>query len=81
MVEVKNIRDFLYTSSTEYEMRYYDETFDLDSIESVYYIIEPFSSVDGPAHTMLSFGFENGRYVTVSSEIRKEKAESFSPWW
>ncbi|MBT3852872.1 hypothetical protein HOF65_02505 [bacterium] len=27
---------------------------------------------------MLSFAFENGTYLTVSAEIRKEKGESFS---
>lgn len=79
-IEVKNIRDFEYRSVSDYTPKYYDETFDLDSIESVYYIIEPFSDFDGPAHTMLSFGFENGSYIVVSSEIRKEKWESFSPW-
>ena len=79
-VEVKNIRDFVYRAWNDYDAGYYDETFDLDSIESVYYIIEPFSQYDGPAHTMLSFWFNNGRYIVVSPETRKEKWESFSAW-
>ena len=34
----------------------------------------------GPAiaHTLISFGFEDGRHVVFSLEIRKERGESFS---
>jgi hypothetical protein len=32
----------------------------------------------GIAHTLVSFGFDDGRYLTFSVEIRKEKTESFS---
>jgi hypothetical protein len=35
--------------------------------------------VDGPAHTMVSFGFRDGRYLAISVEIRKEAGEQFSP--
>jgi len=34
----------------------------------------------GPAHTFLSFGFDDGQYLSISVEIRKEIGESFSPW-
>jgi len=78
-VNVKNIRDFQYRSTSDYDARYVSETYDLEKIESLYFVIEPFSSFDGPAHTMLSFGFSDGKYVSVSPEIRKEKGESFSP--
>ena len=77
-VNIKNIRNFNYSSETDYEVVYYNESYNLNEIESVYYIIEPFSDYDWPAHTMLSFAFENGTYLTVSAEIRKEKGESFS---
>ncbi len=72
-----NVRNFTYRSAADYTPGYYNRTYNLDEIESVYYIIEPFSEVDGPAHTMLSFGFSGGVFVTVSAEIRKEKGESF----
>lgn len=79
IVDIQNIRDFQYRSTTDYDPRYTSETYDLDKIESLYFVIEPFSTFDGPAHTMLSFGFSDGKYVSVSPEIRKEKGESFSP--
>lgn len=79
VVKIDNMRDFQYRSTSDYDVRYVAESYDLDSVDSLYFVIEPFSSFDGPAHTMLSFGFSDGRYVSVSPEIRKEKGESFAP--
>ncbi len=73
LVDVKNVRNFQYTTTTDFKPGYYNRTYNLDEIESIYYIIEPFSELDGPAHTMLSFGFSGGVFVTVSAEVRKEK--------
>jgi hypothetical protein len=78
IVEIRNIRDFVYSSEDDYQSRYYDKTFDLGSLESVDYIVEPFGSM-GAAHTFLSFGFADGSHVAISVEIRKEAGESFSP--
>lgn len=78
-VTVFNIRNFKYESVDQYTPAYYDRTFNLDELTSVDYIVEPFGSI-GAAHTFVSFGFENGDYVTISVEIRKEVGESFSPF-
>ena len=80
IVSVKNIRNFKYKSVDDYEVSYYDKNFNLDEIESLYYIIEPFSEIDWPAHTMLSFWFKWNKYITISAEIRKEVWENFSPF-
>lgn len=77
-VDVKNIRNFTYASTTEYSVAYYDKTFVLSELNSVDYIVEPFGSI-GAAHTFLSFGFEGGSHLAISIEIRKEVGESFSP--
>jgi len=77
-VKIFNIRNFSYTATDEYEIDYYDKTFNLNDVTSVDYIVEPFDGI-GAAHTFLSFGFNNEDYVAVSVEIRKEKGESFSP--
>ncbi len=77
-VAIKNIRNFSYTSTTDYTPSYYDAAFDLEKIKNVYFIVEPFSGYVGAAHTFLSFEFENDRFVSISVEIRKEKGESFS---
>ena len=38
----------------------------------------PFPFVRSLGHTMLSFGFDNGDYLAVSVEVRKEKGETYA---
>lgn len=79
-IAITNIRNINYRATDDYDVRYYDKTFDLEKIKSVWYVVEPFSGHGaGAAHTFVSFGFEGGDYVAISVEIRKEKGESFSP--
>ena len=78
-VHIRNIRNVEYRSTSDYDVRHYDASFDLDALDSVWYLVEHFQDVEGPAHTMVSFGFRDGRYVAISVEIRKEIGEQFSP--
>lgn len=79
-VTVHNIRNIEYRSTSDYDVGYYDKTFDINELQSVWFIVEPFSGHGaGAAHTFVSFGFEEGDYIAISVEIRKEKGESFSP--
>jgi hypothetical protein len=78
-VEIKNVRNALYRSTSDYDVHWEHRTYDLRKLESVWFVVEPFSDWRGPAHTFLSFGFGNNDYVAISVEIRKEKGESFSP--
>ncbi len=79
IVSIKNIRNIDYRSTKDYDVRYYDKSFDLNKLESVWYMVEPFAGHGaGAAHTLVSFGFAGGDYVSISVEIRKEKGESFS---
>lgn len=78
MVTVRNIRNCVYRSEEDYDVRHYDATFDLNELESVWYAVEPFGGFEGAAHTFLSFGFKGDRYLAVSVEIRKERGEVFS---
>ncbi len=77
-VSVKNIRDTVYTSRDEYEVRYYDWVFRVEDVVSVDFFVEELFSV-AVAHTFLSFGFVDGSHLMVSTEIRKEQWEEFSP--
>ena len=79
-VTVQNVRNFRYTSETDYIPDYYTKTYDLSKLKSVDYIVEPFGDFSGAAHTFLSFGFDGAKYVAISVEIRKKKGQSFSPW-
>ncbi len=78
-ITMKDIRNFRYKSTDSFEKWYYDSKYDVAQVTSVDYIIEPFGDIDGFAHTMLSFWFDDGKYISVSAEIRKEVWESFHP--
>ena len=80
-VQIENIRNHTWLSDTEFIAWYLTESYSLSELERVYYSITPFSDRDGPAHTMLSFTFEDGRHIVISAEIRKERWESFSILW
>jgi len=83
LVHIKNIRNNTYRYPLDFDVAYYDKTFDLNKLVSVDYMVEPFSGWRGLAHTLVSFGFENEdhqiEYVAISVEIRREKDENFSP--
>ncbi len=80
-VDVHNVRFARYRSAADYDVFWEDRSYDLDRLESAWFLVEPFErDWQGPAHTLLSFGFAGNNYLAVSAEIRKEKGESFSPW-
>jgi hypothetical protein len=79
-VFVHNVRNVHYRTTHDFDVRYEDRAYDLRRLESVWFIVEPFSGMKGPAHTFVSYGFADGQYVAISVEIRKEVGESFSPW-
>lgn len=78
-VTVHNIRDCRWRSSDDFVVSRYDQTFDLDKLQSVDFIVVPFNESPGLAHTMLSFGFDDGEHLATSIEIRKEQGEAFNP--
>jgi hypothetical protein len=77
MVTMDNVRNFAWRSDTDYTPRWETRRYDLDRIRSVDVALSYWS---GPAiaHTLVSFGFDDGRFLTFSIEIRKERGESFS---
>ena len=78
-VTVRNIRNCAYRSEQDFDVRYYDKTFDLGQLDSVYFIVVPFPETPRLAHTFVSFGFAGRDYLAVSAEVRKEKGQTYSP--
>lgn len=78
-VKIQNVRNAVYRSSADFDVHWETRNYDLSQVETLWFLVEPFSDWRGPAHTFLSFGFADGRYLSISVEIRKEKGESFSP--
>lgn len=79
VVNLYNVRNCQYVTADDYIVNYHDQTFRLDNIESVDFVMVPFNETPLLAHTMLSFGLKDDSRLAVSIEIRKEKEETFSP--
>lgn len=76
-VTIHNIRSADYRTETDYTVHHYDATYDLKKLRSVdNYLVYWGSPVI--AHTMMSFGFEDGRYLCFSIETRKRKGQNYS---
>jgi hypothetical protein len=76
-VAIHNVRNCDYRTETDYDVHYYDKTFDLDQLRTVDLYLVTWGSPH-IAHTMVSFGFTNGDYVCFSIETRMEKGEAYS---
>lgn len=76
-VTLHNIRNCDYRTETDFDVHYYDRTFDLDKILTADLFMVYWGS-PAMAHTIVSFGFEGGDQVCFSIETRKEKGEDYS---
>jgi hypothetical protein len=76
-VTLHNIRNCSYRTETDFDVRHYDKTLDLEQLRTVDLYMVYWGSPH-MAHTIVSFGFEGGDYVCFSIETRKEKGESYS---
>jgi hypothetical protein len=76
-VVLDNVRNFAWRSDEDHDARWERREYDLDQLRSADLILSYWM---GPmiAHTLVSFGFEDGRQLVFSLEIRKERGESFS---
>ncbi len=76
-VTLHNVRNFDWQSETVYTPRWETRSYDLSRLESADLILSYWM---GPhiAHTLVAFGFDDGRRLVFSLEIRKEKHEAFS---
>ncbi|RVU48470.1 DUF4105 domain-containing protein [Lujinxingia sediminis] len=79
-VTLRHVRDFRYDEEGEVEeARWYDATYNLDAMKQAYFILTTFGGVPGVAHVMVSFEFEDDRFVVLSAEARREEGESYDP--
>jgi hypothetical protein len=77
-VHLHRLRNFSYTSEEEFTPAYDDRDYDLTKLETVWFIVTPFSKTwRGPAHTFVSFGFSDSQYVAISVEARREPGETY----
>jgi len=76
-VTLRNVRNFDWRSNSEYTQRWETRSYDLDKLTSVDMIM---SYWDGwaIAHMLISFGFDDGRHVAFSVEVRRRKNATYS---
>ena len=77
-VTVSNVRSAVYRSATDFDVHWETRAYDLADVDSAWFIVVPFADWRGPAHTFVSFGFADGRYLAVSPEVRKQRGEAYS---
>ena len=79
-VTIRNIRDFQWRSTRDYDERWIDMDIDLDKVSKIWFVLEYFDpSRRQMAHTILSFEMEDGRRLACSIEVRREEGERYHP--
>ncbi len=76
-VVIHNVRNNDYRTPTEYTSRYEDRRVSLSALRSLDLFISYWGS-PMIAHTIMSFGFDDGAFVAFSIETRKERGETYS---
>lgn len=77
-VTLHDVRDFDWRSDDDYDARWETRRYDLDRLASADAVLSYWGS-RAIAHAMVSFGFDDGRRVVFSVEIRRERGEQYSP--
>jgi hypothetical protein len=79
-VQIGAFRNFDWSADGAAVPRYEDQSFDLARLRTVDYFLSHWS---GPlmAHTLVSFGFDDGRFLALSVEARRRRWQKYSPLW
>jgi hypothetical protein len=77
LLTIRNLRNFDYRSETDFKERWQTRTYDLSRLRGM----DLFFSFWGStliAHTIMSWEFDDGQYLPISIETRKERGEEYS---
>jgi hypothetical protein len=76
-VVVNNVRNFTWRSDVDFDQHWEQRTYSLSHLTNVDLIMSYWMG-EAIAHTIVSFGFDNGERLAFSIETRKEGDESYS---
>lgn len=76
-LSANDVRNFTWRSETDYSKRWEHRTYDLSKLRSLDLFLVYWM---GPsiAHTIMSFGFDNGSYLDFSIELRRTQNDQYS---
>jgi hypothetical protein len=76
-LSVQNLRNFSWRSETDFTENWEQRTYDLSKLRSLDLFLGYWM---GPAiaHTIMSFGFADGRYLDFSIELRRTRNDAYS---
>ena len=77
IVTLDNVRNFEWRTREDFDAHWESRRYDLSELESADLIVSYWM---GPtiAHTLVSFGFTDGRHLVFSVEVRRTRGQSFS---
>lgn len=77
-VQIHGVRNFHWTGQAAFTDGWETRSYRLDQVAGVSYVLVPLSrSWRGPAHAFVTFGFDDGRYLAISIEARREVGEQY----
>lgn len=76
-VTLSNVRNFRWRTEEDYDIRWETRAYDLSQVRSVD-MITSYWGMPGIAHVLVTFGFDDGEFITFTVEIRRERHEDFS---
>jgi hypothetical protein len=76
-VTLDQVRDFTWRSNSDYDAHWEPRHYDLDQLITADAVLSYWGS-KAIAHAMISFGFDDGRHVVFSVEIRRQRGEDYS---
>jgi len=76
-VRLDNVRNFDWRSDTDYGIRWESRTYDLTRLVGADAVLSYWGS-RAIAHAMISFGFDDGRHLVFSVEVRKSREQTYS---
>ncbi|MBD8872291.1 DUF4105 domain-containing protein [Rhodanobacter sp. DHB23] len=77
LVVLHDVRDFTWRSDSDYDARWETQGYDLDRLVSADAVLSHWNG-GAIAHAMVSFGFDDGRHLVFSVEVRKRRGQAFS---
>lgn len=79
IAKIQSLRDFSYDANGQpNQIRYYDDEFNIDEVKRLWFALSHFADM-GMAHNLLSFEFNDGRFLALSLEARMEAGQEYDP--